>query len=195
MPKTVVLFRGQCAGCWLASGKAAQSIAAFTTTILSVLLIGANILGNRRRLLPMRRLDGKKMAGTFSIEQKEIYGELTLAGPKTSLYLHDRDYFSPLNLPDQSLKGTLHDLTKVSLLRCIMLSGPGSATRGTERYSFSTLFPHFALFGDRFIGPNDSKIVELKFSIDDATALFYDFDAFGHLIHPEQFINQLVDAQ
>src|SRR6185437_16355088 len=62
-----------------------------------------------------------KADGTIRNFAREILGELTLSGPNTSLFLHDKDEFS--TIPDQGIKGVLHDLTKVSLIRCILMSG------------------------------------------------------------------------
>lgn len=71
---------------------------------------------------------------------------------------------------------------KVSLINCITISGPGSGTRGTEHYHFSSVFPHFAIFGDEHITSEDRKIAEVSFLVDDAATLFHDFDAYGEVI-------------
>lgn len=144
----------------------------------------------------MDELEQSKRAGVFTISPgKEIYGELTFAGPNTSLYLRDNEYFDTQAIPGQCLKGTLYDLTKVTLLQCITTSGTGSAaTRGKERYYFASIFPHYVLHGDRQIAPDDKTITEVHFVVDDASALFYDFDAFGSLIDARPFIEQIAHA-
>jgi hypothetical protein len=143
----------------------------------------------------MDKVEKSKWAGKFSVSPgKDIYGELTLSGAKTSLYLHDKDFFSTHSIPDQHIQGVLHDLTKISLINCITTSGPGSGNRGKERYHFSTVFPHFVVYGDSHIAPNDKTIVEVHFAVDDATTLFYDFDAFGFLVDARPFIEQIANA-
>ncbi|MGH9775432.1 MAG: HEPN domain-containing protein [Candidatus Acidiferrales bacterium] len=135
------------------------------------------------------------LAGEFTLPPgKDVYGELTLSGSKTSLYLRDKEFFSTHSIPDQFIKGVLHDLTKVSLIHCITTSGTGSGSRGKERYHFATVFPHFVVSGDRHLAPDQKTIAEVHFVIDDASTLFYDFDAFGFLIDARPFIEEITKA-
>lgn len=143
----------------------------------------------------MDELEGSKQTGRFTISPgTEVYGELTLAGAKTSLYLHDKEFFNTHAIPGQCVKGVLHDLTKVSLIQCITTSGTGSGSRGDERYHFANIFPHFVAYGDHHINPDEKTITEVHFVVDDATTLFYDFDAFGILIDAKPFIEQIAHA-
>jgi len=67
--------------------------------------------------------ENSKRVGRFAITpSRDIFGELTLSGANSSLYLHDKDEFSALTFPEDYIKGTLQDLTKVSLMGCIPLS-------------------------------------------------------------------------
>jgi ApeA N-terminal domain 1/Apea-like HEPN len=139
--------------------------------------------------------DQPKRAGKFILgPEKEIYGELILAGAKTSLYLQDRGEFSTHAIPDKYIKGVLHDLTKVSLIRCVTMSGPGYAARGGEEYHFTRVFPHFVVYGDTHIAPSEKTIVKVHCAVDDATTLFYDFDAFGLVLDGRPFIDKIVEA-
>jgi hypothetical protein len=141
----------------------------------------------------MDELDESKRVGTFTLAPgKEIYGELTLSGSKTSLYLRDKDPFSTHS--NHFINGVLHDLTKISLIRCITTSGPGHSFRGSEKYYFTTIFPHFVVYGDSHIAPHDKTIAKIRFAVDDATALFYDFDAFGFLVDARPFIEKIANA-
>ncbi len=137
-----------------------------------------------------------KQSGVFSIfPGRDIYGELTLAGSNTSLYLRDKESFDAMAISEQCIKGTLNDLTKVTLLDCVLTSGTGSCTGADEKYFFATTFPHFVLFGDRHLNHNERAITEIHFLIEDATVLFYDFDAFGSLIDARPFIESIIQAQ
>jgi hypothetical protein len=139
-------------------------------------------------------IEGSKQSGRFTISPgRDVYGELTLAGHKTSLYLQDTDFFDTHAIPGQCVKGILQDLTKVSLIRCIS-SGAGTSYRGSERYYFASVFPHYVIYGDRQIGPDEKVVAEVDFVVDDASALFYDFDAFGMLMDARPFIEQIVHA-
>jgi hypothetical protein len=143
----------------------------------------------------MDGVEKSKRAGKFTVPPgRGIYGELTLSGANTSLYLHDKDEFRTFAIPDQYIKGVLNDLTKVSLIRCITISGPGSGRREGESYHFATLFPHFVLQGGSYLAPSDKTISEARFVIDDASTLFYDFDAFATVIDARPFIDQIANA-
>lgn len=55
-----------------------------------------------------------KRSGTFTLAPgTELYGELTIAGPKSSLYLHNKDSFATNNIPDRCITGVLRDFTEV----------------------------------------------------------------------------------
>ncbi len=112
----------------------------------------------------------------------EIYGELRVAGKDTSLYLRDDKKFFLNFISNGYITGTLHDLTKVTLIQCIMLEGPGSGSLDDERYYYAKLFPNFVVEGRRHLEPTDKAIVEISLVLEDATELFYDFDAFGSVI-------------
>jgi len=143
----------------------------------------------------MDELEGSKQIGTFTVSPgRDLHGELTLAGPKTSLYLRDKNFFSTDFVPDHCLKGILHDLNKVTLIDCIS-PGPGTAYYGAESYHFAEIFPHYVIYGGHHIGPKEKKITEVQFVIDDASTLFYDFDAFGHVIDAGQFIEPIISAR
>lgn len=119
-----------------------------------------------------------RKSGLFKVSSDvQVSGELSLKGSATSLDLYSTSFFD--THASQDIVGVFHDRSKVSLINCITMSGPGSGTRGKEHYHFSSVFPHFALFGDEYITSTDRKIVEVSFAIDDAPTVFYDFDAFG----------------
>jgi ApeA-like protein/HEPN superfamily Apea-like protein len=139
-------------------------------------------------------IEGSKQTGKFTVSPgRDVYGEITLSGGKTALYLEDLEYFDTQAIPGQCLKGVLRDLTKVSLIDC-RTPGTGSGYRRGEGYHFAEIFPHFVIYGEQHIDPNEKTIAEVDFVIDDASTLFYDFDAFGTLVDARPFIDQIVQA-
>ncbi|MBE0627118.1 MAG: hypothetical protein IH606_20150 [Burkholderiales bacterium] len=131
--------------------------------------------------------------GKFAIApDQHLHGELRVAGKGTSLYLRDDEFFHTRTIPDKCLTGILHDLTRVTLIECITLEE--MAHGGDETYHSAKLFPHFVLEGPQHISPNDQAIVEIRLGLDDATALFYDFDAFGTVIDPVPHIERIAAA-
>jgi hypothetical protein len=110
-----------------------------------------------------------KNAGQFTLAPgKKIYWELTFAGPETLLYLYDRQEFETHAAPHQYITGVLHDLTKVSLINCLTTLVPGHGGRPGEKYYFADVFPHFVIYGDRFLAPDEKAITKLHFVVDDA---------------------------
>ena len=143
----------------------------------------------------INKLKDSKHAGTFTLSSdRDIYGELTLAGPNTSLYIQDKEDFDANSILDQCVKGVLHDLTKVTLIQCITTSGTGVISRKNERNYNANIFPHFVVYGNNHIIPTEKNITEVHFVVDDANILFYDFDAFGSLINARPFIEEIAHA-
>jgi hypothetical protein len=146
----------------------------------------------QRRYIVSDDADVPKRSGTFSVSSGQaIYGELTLAGGNTSLYLRDNEPFNIYTIPDQCILGTLYDLKKVSLIDCHS-AGPGTAGIGDEYYHFVNVFPHYVLTGRRHIKPTEKIITTIGFVIDDANILFNDFDSFGFVTDAPRFIENLV---
>ncbi len=134
--------------------------------------------------------------GKFSITPpRELQGELRLAGEETQLSLHDTEEIQTNSILNSCITGTLHDRTRVTLMKCVTINRSNSGSANGERYYSAKLFPHFVVEGHQHIAPNDGIIREISFIIEDATALFYDFDAFGLIIDAAPYIQELVAAQ
>jgi len=142
----------------------------------------------------MDKPDKWSRTGTFILPSgKEIFGELRLKGANTALNLRDKDDLGLEVTPVQTVYGVLHDLTKVSLLECITLQTSGSMRRG-EKFHSARIFPHFVLYGGSHF-PNEYKtITHIDFAMDDASTLFYDFDAFGCVFDSRSLIDAIVEA-
>jgi ApeA N-terminal domain 1 len=146
--------------------------------------------------IDMKFFKGLRKSGMFHVTpEKEVQGDLIFKGPKTKLDLFSRDFFSTHALQDGSILGVLHDLTKVSLIDCITTHGPGRVSRGDEQYHFSSVFPHFVVFGNEHITSTDQKIGAVSFHVNDAEKLFYDFDAFGMVLDAKPHITQLLETK
>jgi hypothetical protein len=123
----------------------------------------------------------------------QLVGVLKLAGPQTSLTLHSKEFFHPITTPGGFIRGLLRDLTKVSLIDCIS-PGAGTVSKGEERSYNADVFPHFVVSGTEYAAPAEKTISHTNFIIDDATTLFYDFDAFGSVIDARPLIREVVRA-
>jgi ApeA N-terminal domain 1 len=136
-----------------------------------------------------------KRSGIFTIPSgKEVQGELTFYGPNTSLYLHNKEDFDLSKIIGGCVKGVLHDLTKVTLIDCVPPFGTGYVSKAGGKYRYANVFPHYVVSGDHHISPDDKVLSEVRFIVDDASTLFYDFDTFGTVIRPGALIEQVVQA-
>jgi hypothetical protein len=143
----------------------------------------------------MELLEGVKYGGQFFVDGRERSGELTLKGEETDLYIHEREPFQPSAIEDHCIHGVLNDRSRVSLLQCDAMPVSGSAHAYGESYSFTNIFPHFVLHGYRHITAKERLVRSIHFVPDDATTIFYDFDAFSHVLKPERHIQALVKSK
>jgi hypothetical protein len=87
-----------------------------------------------------------KKAGKFSTASgTEVYGELTLAGPETSVYFQNETAFL-FKEPDRTITGVLHDLTRVSLIN-VVTSGEGQTAGPKGVYWFARVYPNLVTYG------------------------------------------------
>jgi hypothetical protein len=143
----------------------------------------------------MNEFESSRHSGLFAVSaEKEIYGELSFKGPETLLYLQDNEPFAPLGRPERCIIGVLQDHRKVSLIDCVGPLVPGSGPRGSDRYYFAKVFPHYVVCGRRHLTPSEKATTKVHFVIDDASTLFYDFDAFGTVLDARPFIEQISNA-
>jgi hypothetical protein len=137
----------------------------------------------------VEKYEGEKKSGLFKIsEQEEAHGDLSINGWNTLLTLTAKDFF---DVPDGgTILGKLHDRTKISLLNCTRL-GLTTGNRQDDRYHGANVFPHLVAFGSEHLAYTDNAIASVHFLVDDAATLFYDFDAFGKVVHNRQ---DIIDA-
>lgn len=97
--------------------------------------------------------------------------------------------------PPDTILGFLTDGTRVTFLACIRVGGGSSFTVGNNpaiamRHSVK-LFPHWVAIGGQHL-TEDVRISAVSLLIDDASDIFYDFDAFGYVASPERHIDHLL---
>lgn len=140
--------------------------------------------------------DGTGLIGRFNIDGKQLEGALSLAGEETNLYVYSDEHFLTDNITNDCVKGVLHDLRCVTLMKCITPPAPGDlSTYNSERRYFVDIFPHYVLVGKRHIGPSEKVICAIHFVIDDAKTLFHDTEAFGRVFDASELIEDVVRAK
>ena len=141
----------------------------------------------------MEKYKGFRKSGVFRVSSGvEVPGDLSLKGGSTLLTLYSKSFGVHAS---EDLAGTFHDRSRVSLINCITMSESGRGGKDEESYHTTSVFPHFALFGDDHITSEDRKIVGVNFAIDDAQAVFYDFDAFGSVIDARPHMERIAEAK
>jgi hypothetical protein len=141
----------------------------------------------------MSEITRKRQAGTFHVDGRDVFGELTIDGTNSLLRLRNEESFNERAINDSCIHGALHDLEKVSLFGCIS-SGSGHAARKDQRYYFAEVFPHHVISGNQHLRPTEKIISAIHFVIDDSTCLFYDFDAFDRVLRPKDYIETIAKA-
>ena len=114
--------------------------------------------------------------GVFEVSpNQEAIGTLNQAGHDTRLYVWDD---RPIEIGSgTNISGTLHDLTKVSLINCVVVGRHDISNQEETRYTRNVL-PQYIVMGDRHFSSEDRLVEEVFFSLRDSP-LFNDHDAFG----------------
>ena len=134
----------------------------------------------------------RQFPGLFATpDEQEVFGNLHLKGRKTVLHLQPKRELSQFAQP-AVINGQLGDLRKVSCLECIV-GATGSGHRGDAgRYHYADVFPHFVTVGERHLAPDKPHVKAIHFSTQDIPLIFYDFDAFGHVLGSKSVIESIV---
>jgi ApeA N-terminal domain 1 len=148
-----------------------------------------------KKALVMKKYEGFKKAGSFTFSTgREAQGELCLQGAATTLDLYSDSLFDPQHV-SEDIFGLLYDRSKVSLINCGTMSSGTMSSGGNEHHHFSSMFPHFVIFGDQHINSSCRVIRELSFTVDDAETLFYDFDVFGLVLNAKPHLEDILKVQ
>jgi hypothetical protein len=121
-----------------------------------------------------------------------VRGELTLHEFDTVLELHSWEQFDP---HAEYITGLSKEGKKISLFRC-QCSGLGHGYMGPGKgtYHFARVFPQVVVIGSEHLAPDATTISAIHLGVDDAITLFYDFSAFGSVIHAKPHIDYVLKA-
>lgn len=132
--------------------------------------------------------------GTYSLQaDNHLLGELRINGRKTLLRLLSSDVI-PLLEKATTLHGEFQDLQKVTCLQCVPNSSGSTSGKDGQQSHYADLFPHFVAIGDQHLQPEECCIEAIYFTVDDIESIFYDFDAFGHVIDSKPLIEAVAAA-
>ncbi len=133
-----------------------------------------------------------RLQGNFTLPQsREAVGELLLKGPNSLLRLTSHSDLSVLREVSH-LRGTTLDRQKITCIDCVS-SSQGSAWKDNDvTHHYADVFPHFVTVGDEHVDPALAVVHSIYFAVDDLSSLFYDFDAFGHVIDAKPLIDSVL---
>ncbi|MDD4929683.1 MAG: hypothetical protein PHP85_10440 [Gallionella sp.] len=144
----------------------------------------------------MKKVASKKSRklGKFALpDGSEVFGELRLKGRNSTLKLRLEGTNHQPKIP-RLIHGQLHDLSKVSCIQCICTFWGNSGAMDEERYCHADVFPHFVTIGSQHLQPDQPSIKAVHFTVTDISSIFYDFDAFGHVIDSKPLIENVVKS-
>ena len=148
-----------------------------------------------QKLLIVQDLEGTHLSGIFQIgSNSTVHGEAHLERRNTLLQLTSSEPFDLYSVRGRSIHGSLHDLTKISFIACIPNVGSWANERDEQRNHHGSVYSDFVVLGNRHFEPDTMAVSTARFVIDEASALFYDFDAFGMVLDPKRHIRRIANA-
>lgn len=139
-----------------------------------------------------RKNQPTRFLGVFTLpEGQTAIGELILDGSKTILKLHSSE---SLGQPESSVcvTGAAYSGESITLLDSINHGSGVTWSEGSPTRYDTEIFPHYAAIGRHHIDPTEKCITSVNFTTNDLATLFYDFDAFGHMIDAKPIIDEVL---
>ncbi|WP_155640887.1 HEPN domain-containing protein [Burkholderia pseudomultivorans] len=125
---------------------------------------------------------------------RRAVGELRLKGSSTLLKLHSDQEMAPVEW-GTCVEGVAYTGERLTLIDCHS-PGVGHTSFKDEPINYhADVFPHYVAVGRCHLKPNRHDVCSIHFTTTDLAALFYDFDAFSHVINPEPIIDQVLQER
>lgn len=137
----------------------------------------------------------ERLLGTFTLPAgQRAPGELTIDGSNTLLRVHADEFLQRVD-DGESVTGVSYKGDSITLVDC-RSPGTGSSgfTDGPTNYH-ADIFPHYITIGRQFLIPSDPCVRSIHFGAGDMETLFWDFDAFGHVIDSRSIIEAVLRQQ
>ena len=126
----------------------------------------------------------------------EVRGKLALDGTRSSLQVWSENnaltqiWYEEMHRDVGSIKGTLDNQNKVSLINCLALDAVlFPRIRNETAVHKANFFPHYVVFGDRHISHEEEAITGVSFILEDADILFHDPEVFGEVTTSGESLN------
>jgi len=133
--------------------------------------------------------------GTYTLPGgQSVIGELRLKGSSTLLKLHSDEFLARVEAAS-CIEGTAYTGECLTLIDCHSPGmGQTSFKDAPTRYH-ADVFPHYVAIGSRHLNPGQPCVSGIHFTTPDLTALFYDFDAFSHVIDAKPIIDVVLQER
>jgi hypothetical protein len=139
--------------------------------------------------------DAKRLLGTYTLPSGQTaVGDLSLDGPKSLLRLHADDFLGRVE-DGTCLTGVTYSGEYVSLIDCMSPGTGQTSIKGGPTKYHAEVFPHYVAVGHRHLVPSEACVMGVHFTTTDLKTLFYDFDAFGHVIDSKPIIDAVLEER
>lgn len=136
-----------------------------------------------------------RFLGAYTLPSgQSVVGELLLKGSRTSLKLHSDEYLAHVETTS-CIKGIAYTGEYLTLVDCLSPgTGQTSFSDAPTRYH-ADVFPHYVAIGRFHLDPDTPNIRQIHFTTNDLDVLFYDFDAFSHVIDAKPIIDVVLQER
>ena len=133
--------------------------------------------------------------GTYTLPNGQpVVGELRLKGVSTLLKLHSDSILACVK-EASCVNGTAYTGEYLTLIDCHSPSIAHTSFKDAPTQYHADVFPHYVAIGRSHLKPDKPCISAIHFTTADLATLFYDFDAFGHVIDAKPIIDVVLQER
>ena len=130
-----------------------------------------------------------RFLGIYTLpDGQSVVGELQLKGARTLLRVHSNEFLPRLD-ESPSLIGTAYSGECLTLIDCYSPGMGQTSFRDAPTQYHADIFPHYVAIGQRHFKADQPCIKAIHFTATDLATIFYDFDAFSHVIDARPIID------
>jgi hypothetical protein len=136
-----------------------------------------------------------RFLGTYTLpDGHSVVGELRLKGSNTLLRLHSDEFLMRVEAAS-CVRGTAYTGECLTLIDCHSPGSGRTSFKNAPTRHHADVFPHYVAIGRCHIEPSQLCVSAIHFTTTDLTALFYDFDAFSHVIDAKPIIDVVLQER
>lgn len=139
-----------------------------------------------------KNADQSRIIGDFTLPDGQCrVGHLHINGEETLLKIHS-DQKIYLQENSCTVTGTSYSGDHITLINCFSPSSGTRSFKNEKSRHHIDIFPHYIAIGRGHLSPNENTVKKIHFSTIDISTLFYDFDAFNHVIDSQSVIDVIL---